>query len=171
LGLLLLRATVGIAAAVQGGIYLTESGDQTLRTWAFGLPTVVSGASLLIGFLTPVAAVLAGLGSVGIAFWWFPAPTPNFLDARLATFFVTITAVAIVFLGPGAFSLDCYLFGRRETIIPPTSRSPKSSGETSKVCSSDIKRRTFSRRVVYGSCGLNRMPAVTEVPVPRPHRW
>ena len=68
MGLLLLQATVGIAAAVQGGIYLTESGDQTLRMWAFGLPAVVSGASLLIGFLTPVAAVLAGLGSVGIAF-------------------------------------------------------------------------------------------------------
>jgi hypothetical protein len=34
--------------------------------------------------------------------------------------------IAIVFLGPGAFSLDAYLFGRRELIIPPSSRPPKS---------------------------------------------
>jgi hypothetical protein len=33
--------------------------------------------------------------------------------------------VAVVFLGPGAFSLDARLFGRREIIIPPVSRSPR----------------------------------------------
>jgi uncharacterized membrane protein YphA (DoxX/SURF4 family) len=90
------------------------------------LLAVASGASLLIGFLTPIAGSLAGLGGAGIALSWFPASVPNLLDSRLATIFVVIMAAAIVFLGPGAYSLDSYLFGRREIIIPPASRSPKS---------------------------------------------
>ncbi|MCI0422957.1 MAG: hypothetical protein L0387_28960 [Acidobacteria bacterium] len=39
-------------------------------------------------------------------------------DSRLASFFVIIMAAATGFLGPGSFSLDCHLFGRREIIIP-----------------------------------------------------
>jgi uncharacterized membrane protein YphA (DoxX/SURF4 family) len=83
------------------------------------------GASLLIGFLTPVAGVLIGIGAAGIALSWFPAPTPNLFDTGLSCVFAVIMAAAIVFLGPGAFSLDAYLFGRREIIIPHTSRLPK----------------------------------------------
>jgi uncharacterized membrane protein YphA (DoxX/SURF4 family) len=75
---------------------------------------------LVIGFLTPLTAVLTGLGSIGIAFSWVPGSNPNWLDLRLVTFFVTIMAAAIAFLGPGAFSLDSHLFGRREIIIPPS---------------------------------------------------
>ncbi len=38
---------------------------------------------------------------------------------------MTLILVALVFLGPGAFSLDARLFGRREIIIPGTHRPPK----------------------------------------------
>ncbi len=37
-----------------------------------------------------------------------------------------ILAAVIALLGPGAYSLDARLFGRREIIIPPASRSGKS---------------------------------------------
>jgi uncharacterized membrane protein YphA (DoxX/SURF4 family) len=87
--------------------------------------TIASGASLLIGFLTPVAGILVGLVSIGSAFSWLPAPAPNLFDARLSIVFATIMVAAIVLLGPGAFSLDARLFGRREIIIPHGSRSPK----------------------------------------------
>jgi uncharacterized membrane protein YphA (DoxX/SURF4 family) len=125
LGLLLLRAAVGLTAIIQGGVYLAEGAPQTLGTWAVGLLAVASGAALLIGFLTPVAGALAGLISAGVALSWFPAPTANLFDARLSVVFVIIMAAAIVLLGPGAFSLDARLFGRREIIIPHASRLPK----------------------------------------------
>ena len=115
-----------MTALVQGGFYLAGRNASTFGIWNAGLAGSLSGASLLIGFLTPVAGALVGLGGAGIALSWFPALTPNLLDSRLAAIFVVIMAAAIVFLGPGAFSLDSYLFGRREIVIPPASRSPKS---------------------------------------------
>ena len=37
---------------------------------------------------------------------------------RIAALIVLAIAVALALLGPGAHSMDAYLFGRREIIIP-----------------------------------------------------
>jgi len=125
-GLLLLRAIVGATAVVQGGMCVADRSTTTVVTLIAGFLSITSGALLLIGFLTPLAGLLVGLGSAGISLSLFPSRTLYVLDLRLAALFVAIVALAIVFLGPGAFSLDSRLFGRREVIIPATSRSPKS---------------------------------------------
>ena len=105
---------------------LADRSTLTLASLIAGFLSITSGAFLLIGFLTPLAGLMVGLGSAGVALSRFPSRTLNELDLRFAALFVAIVAVAIVFLGPGAFSLDSHLFGRREVIIPTTSRSPKS---------------------------------------------
>jgi len=79
---------------------------------------VMSGAALVIGFLTPFASILAGLCVAGAGTSWLPKAPRGFFDSWLTALEV-ITAVAIVLLGPGAFSVDGYLFGRREIVIPP----------------------------------------------------
>jgi uncharacterized membrane protein YphA (DoxX/SURF4 family) len=116
-GLLLLRSTVGLTAALQGGIYLSGRDDSSL--WAAaGLLALGCGSLLLIGFLTPLACIIVGLGSTAVALSSPPAETysvPLFL-------FVVSTAVAAMLLGPGAYSLDARLFGRREIIIPQSPR-------------------------------------------------
>jgi uncharacterized membrane protein YphA (DoxX/SURF4 family) len=124
-GLLLLRAAIGVTTIIQGGLYLDDPGNLTLETGTVGLVAIVSGALLLIGFLTPVAGGLVGLGTLGIGLAWFPAAARNLFDAKLPTVFAVIMSAAIVFLGPGALSIDARLFGRREIIIPPVSRSPR----------------------------------------------
>jgi len=90
-----------------------------------GLLAVAIGSLLLIGFMTPFVSFLVGLTVIAIAFSWFPAPSQNFFDAKLTGVFAAIMSGALALLGPGAFSLDARLFGRREIIIPHHSRSSK----------------------------------------------
>jgi uncharacterized membrane protein YphA (DoxX/SURF4 family) len=125
IGLLLLRAAVGIAAVVGGVFYFSGPSSPSPGIWLLGLALIASGAALAVGCLTPAAALLVGICFLGIALSWLPAPSWGLHDARTVAFGIIITAVAIALLGPGAFSLDGRLFGRREIVIPPSSRSPE----------------------------------------------
>jgi uncharacterized membrane protein YphA (DoxX/SURF4 family) len=124
--LLLLRAAVGLAATAVGILYLSGTSNPSFDKWLAGLTLTICGAALAIGFLTPYAGLLVGACFLGIAFSWLSAPSWGLHDARLAAFGMIITAVAIALLGPGAFSLDGRLFGRREILIPPAARPPES---------------------------------------------
>jgi putative oxidoreductase len=112
-GLLLLRSAVGLAALAEGAAVLAAGNEMGMvMRGADGTLAIASGTLLLIGFLTPIAAAVSVLA---VAIGVFVAPLP---DAALASVFVVIVSVAIVLLGPGAFSLDSHLFGRREIVIP-----------------------------------------------------
>lgn len=93
--------------------------------WLAGVLAAAAGAALLIGLLTPIVSVLVGLCALGIGFSLLPPSSPNLFDTKLTTIFAVSMTAAIVFLGPGAYSVDARLFGRREIIIPPASRSPR----------------------------------------------
>ena len=121
-GLLLLRSAVGLAAAAQGGVYLSGHDDSSLWTAAACLLTFATGPLLLVGFLTPLACVIVGLGGAALAFSAPPAETHGVLLGELFFLFVMSTATATLLLGPGAYSLDARLFGRREIIIPQAPR-------------------------------------------------
>jgi uncharacterized membrane protein YphA (DoxX/SURF4 family) len=124
-GLLLLRTAVGLTAVAAGAAPLIERAAQSpsLSETAIAVVAIASGILLLIGFLSPAAAVLIALGSAGVTFPGCPRLATTLLDARPATGFLIVMAVAVVLLGPGAFSLDSYLFGRREIVIPQFKRA------------------------------------------------
>ena len=124
-GLLLLRAAVGSAFIVQGVAYIMDWHALRLPARAIAVLMVASGAALVIGYLTPCAGILAGLFSMGGALSWLPVPNVDLFEAKLTAVLATVILAALVCLGPGAFSLDARLFGRREIIIPssPPQRS------------------------------------------------
>jgi uncharacterized membrane protein YphA (DoxX/SURF4 family) len=71
---------------------------------AYGIAENVIGIAvaplLLLGFMTPAGAIIAA----AIAFF-YGSP------------FIATIAIALALLGPGAFSIDAKLFGRREIVI------------------------------------------------------
>ena len=88
---------------MQGRIILTGSSEVGTGAWLAGLLGGAAGILLLIGLLTPIAAAAGAFAGAGIG---------------LTVGFVTVVALAMVLLGPGAYSLDSRLFGLREIIIP-----------------------------------------------------
>jgi uncharacterized membrane protein YphA (DoxX/SURF4 family) len=121
-----MRAVVGVTASAQGILYLSQGGNRTIAVLFTSLTLAGCGACLLIGFLTPVVSISVGIVSVGNALSWLPALAGNVFEGKLASFEMIVMAAAIAALGPGAFSLDARLFGRREIVIPAASRTPKS---------------------------------------------
>jgi uncharacterized membrane protein YphA (DoxX/SURF4 family) len=118
----LLRISIGIVVLLQAGFYLNNASASS-SIWLTGLVGLAAGAALLIGVFTPIAGIVVGLGVIGIGFSILAAPMPNLFDEKLSAVLVATIAAAIVFVGPGEFSVDARLFGRREIIIPPRSRS------------------------------------------------
>jgi uncharacterized membrane protein YphA (DoxX/SURF4 family) len=116
-GLLLLRLVIGATAIAQGSRYFADPATVPLATWALGLTAVLSGALLVVGLLTPCASVLVVVGSLATAQPWFPGVTQVAGGDPIAAVIVALVSAAIVPLGPGAFSVDARLFGRREIVI------------------------------------------------------
>jgi uncharacterized membrane protein YphA (DoxX/SURF4 family) len=116
-GLLLLRGVLGITLFGQGAEYLFKWHDLTSLMGAVALVWIVTSALLLVGYLTPLASVLAGLVSLGTTVPVISGPTSSLFATKPAVAFAAAIAAALFFLGPGAFSLDARLFGRREIVI------------------------------------------------------
>ncbi len=130
MGLLLLRTAVGVTIIAQAAACLVESTHPPLATVAVAVVAMMGGAGLLIGFLTPLAGAVVALASIAIGWGLVPIP-PNAPGALFAadkhiSFFIIIVGAAVALIGPGASSLDAYLFGRREIVIPQESRSRRS---------------------------------------------
>lgn len=115
-GLVLLRGFVSATLISHTLPYVGQHTKVSQLGWiviGFGLASAIS---LLAGFITPVIATTVAIGASLLA-----------VSGLLASpFAVIIPAAAIALLGPGAYSLDARMFGRREIFVPNTSRSSKS---------------------------------------------
>jgi uncharacterized membrane protein YphA (DoxX/SURF4 family) len=99
-----LRAVVGIASLQHGVAGLLN---------ALAVPHLIAtgaAALLLIGLWTPFAGVLLSLAECFLA---FSDPTDPSIHILLGT-----SGAALAMLGPGAWSVDARLFGRKRIQIP-----------------------------------------------------
>src|SRR5688500_7430569 len=94
IGLLLLRAMVGLILIAQGLPYLIDGSHPWGVTLAAGALAVASGFCLLFGFLTPIAVILVVIGSLGFAFSTLAVPVLVF-ESDLVIVNVIVISIAI----------------------------------------------------------------------------
>jgi hypothetical protein len=107
LALLLLRGSV------LASFFATATRHAGLMSTVLGLAAVgLVALCLAIGFGTPVISVIAALAAVADIVAGPPARGVGVSGVLL------LDAAALGLLGPGAYSIDARLFGRRVTVLP-----------------------------------------------------
>ncbi len=111
IALLLLRT----ASSVHVIFGLIDVGAEIRAAWALALMSIIA-IGVGVGLFTPFSAALTAL--IEILIWRLSS------DAIAAFHACAIlVALALVMLGPGAYSLDAKLFGRRQLTFPANDRT------------------------------------------------
>lgn len=106
LALLLLRISVATGVLLEG-FYLRSGTPAWLQAAA-----VLMSAALVPGYLTPLIAMAAFAFHASI---WY---SQGLGDAGVAAL-GALDALALALLGPGGYSVDSILYGRRLVVLPP----------------------------------------------------
>ncbi len=117
---------MGIAGLAEGGLRLGDRSGAIPENWIVAVLLIGTGMFLLMGFLTPLAGAVAALTTLAAEVSWFQPPRTDIFDGTIPAALLFTVATAVSLLGPGSFSLDRRIFGRREIIIP---RAPYSSSQ------------------------------------------
>ena len=124
-GLILLRATVGVTLLYAGVSHLLAWQELRMVTLVVAAMSVICGVMLLCGLFNWLASSLSTLIGLGVAVALIPVPGLNFSSIKVWAAFTAVIAMALLCLGPGAYSLDARRYGRREIIIPARPHAPE----------------------------------------------
>lgn len=117
-GLALLRAALGGVLTIRAVASVTGLHDPNTAIISILLLAVIGGLSLITGYQTRLAAIAAALAIVASTIFLTGSSRFELFNTRTAAALAIAIAAALACLGPGSFSLDSRLFGRREIIIP-----------------------------------------------------
>ncbi len=119
MGLLLLRIVIAAATIMRWAGTFTSYEFHLCRAWIPALIAIAASITLLVGFLTPIVSAGVTLDYLVISSEHLFAVDTEQTSSSAAAFLpcVSIAFALRAVLGPGAFSLDARVFGRREIVI------------------------------------------------------
>jgi uncharacterized membrane protein YphA (DoxX/SURF4 family) len=100
--------------------------DLNALALVFLLLMIAVAGLLVVGYETRVVAVMSSLAILGGAFFASAKPGYALFENLPIAGLLTVIAASVACVGPGAYSLDSRVFGRREIVIPKSSRPPGS---------------------------------------------
>ena len=112
IGLLLLRLATGATLIYHSVTALI--GDGLFASAAFPALSILLGVLLFAGLWTPIAGALVAVATI-----WEMVSHPA---SRSQLGSITIMASALALLGPGAWSVDAWLYGWKQIKIPARTR-------------------------------------------------
>jgi|HubBroStandDraft_1064217.scaffolds.fasta_scaffold47845_2 putative oxidoreductase len=107
-GLLLLRLGLGLPVIYLGTVSLFAKPSEPI-TLAQSLISVAGGIFLLGGLWTPIMGTLLAIDGVWIALSFYLSHAADIV----IPIFLAVLSASVAMLGPGAWSIDARLFGRR----------------------------------------------------------
>jgi uncharacterized membrane protein YphA (DoxX/SURF4 family) len=117
-GLLVLRIALGIPLLVEGIALLGDWRDAASLLIFVALTSIAAGITVMAGYSVGPGAIAGAVVVIAVHFSSLHGERLNLFSSRIACFLAMSIATALVFLGPGAFSIDARRFGRREIVIP-----------------------------------------------------
>jgi uncharacterized membrane protein YphA (DoxX/SURF4 family) len=133
-GLLILRIAAGIATGVYGGIILTRLDPTVNSQFSYishlilSLLLITGSIFFILGLMMPFVSITLAVCEFGMAFNNLTSDN-SLQDSKfswVALFLLASIATALAFLGPGAFSIDARLFGRKRIFIPSSRKDERS---------------------------------------------
>ncbi len=118
--LLCLRFAFGLVGIAEGFIYLSRSDN--VESLCLGFVLEAAGVLVVVGLLTSYSAMAIAIGTVCRSVASSSISPYVFLQGPFSAGILIVLGVVITLLGPGVFSLDFRLFGRREIVIPRRTR-------------------------------------------------
>jgi putative oxidoreductase len=108
IGLLVQRLLIGSALLHYDIAHIEQPGKAAI--FVPSLIEAIAGMLMIVGLWTPMSGVLIALTEVGAVFW-------SSSDPCIAIILSTL-ALSLAMIGPGAWSIDAHLFGRKHMDIP-----------------------------------------------------
>ena len=117
LGLLLIRVAAGAALIVDGIMSLHEHAGHPVSPLILSVLALLDGAMLVAGLWTPLAGILAIAVSAGGMLIHRGNPSLGILLASMGA--------GLALVGPGAISIDAWIFGLKKIDIEKLNASPR----------------------------------------------